>query len=122
MDKEKKEYTISEVAEKLGVSRQTVYLYQYHGYFPNAFKLRGTRWRIPKKDIDNFDSEKVDLSDLYSKKERPPFVIVNKTEQGNAWVVITSDEQCPIAYESDESTANELCELINMCADNWRKS
>jgi len=49
--------TSSFVAEKLGVSPQTIHKYCEEGVFPGAFKLgdgRTSPWRIPQKSFEAY--------------------------------------------------------------------
>lgn len=45
-------YTVGSVAKMFDVKPYTVRRWLEEGKFPNAFKLNGTRWRIPKKDLE----------------------------------------------------------------------
>lgn len=44
----------SDVAKRLGVTRQTARNYAEAGHFPNARKLPSGLWQIPDSDIDAF--------------------------------------------------------------------
>jgi predicted DNA-binding transcriptional regulator AlpA len=50
-----KDYTSTQVAEILKVSRQTIHTLYKQGRFPNAYKVNpftASKLRFPKKDVD----------------------------------------------------------------------
>lgn len=51
-------------AQRLGVSKQTVYLYIQHGFL-TAHKPRGTRWMVLVEDIERMERGEVDVSGIY---------------------------------------------------------
>jgi Helix-turn-helix domain len=44
-------WTLSEAADRCGVSRSTVRRYRENGKFPNAFKTPGGEWKVPLPDL-----------------------------------------------------------------------
>jgi excisionase family DNA binding protein len=56
-------YSVTEVAERLGVSIPTILLWLRDGIFPHAFKLNPRRksspYRIPESDIVAFEQERI---------------------------------------------------------------
>lgn len=44
-------WTLSEAAERTGVSRSTIRRYRETGKFPNAYKATDKQWRVPVEDL-----------------------------------------------------------------------
>jgi excisionase family DNA binding protein len=63
--------TAPAAAERLGVSKQTVYLYIKHGFL-TAHKPRGTRWMVSAEDVERMARGEIDVSGIYKdwRKER----------------------------------------------------
>lgn len=61
----KTEYTVSEVATMLDVTTATVREYCVTGVFPEAYKRRGTQWRIPQGDIDAHRAGKLKIKGAF---------------------------------------------------------
>lgn len=54
-------YTSNQAAERLGVSRPTIYNWVEAGLFPNAYRLSGgekSPLRIPESDIKAFEARR----------------------------------------------------------------
>ena len=56
--------TTQAAAERLDVSKQTIYLYIRHGLLA-AHKLRGTRWMISVADVERMARGEIDVSGIY---------------------------------------------------------
>lgn len=57
MTQDRKDLSVSQVAEKLGCSHNHVLNLISAGHFPNAYKMNPGKksvYRIPKKDVDAF--------------------------------------------------------------------
>jgi len=68
--KKEKYYTAPEAMEMTGLSKPRLYHYLKSGRFKTAKKLHGTRWVIGESDVKAFLSGEIDLSGVYSKKEK----------------------------------------------------
>lgn len=55
-------YTPKEAAEKTGLTPQIITSYCRRGIFKGAFLFRGTRWRIPAKEVQKLIWGKLDVS------------------------------------------------------------
>lgn len=51
-----------EAAGLSGLTEQLITYYCRHGVFPSAFKFRGTRWKIPKREVLMLIDGKLDAS------------------------------------------------------------
>jgi excisionase family DNA binding protein len=56
--------TAPAAAERLHVSKQTIYLYIKHGFL-TAYKPRGTRWLVSAEDVERMARGEVDVSGIY---------------------------------------------------------
>ena len=56
--------TAPAAAERLHVSKQTIYLYIKHGFL-SAHKPRGTRWMVLAEDVERMARGEVDVSGIY---------------------------------------------------------
>lgn len=56
--------TAAAAAERLKVSKQTVYLYIKHGFL-TARKHRGTRWQVSAEDVERMARGEIDVSGIY---------------------------------------------------------
>ena len=57
--------TIAKAAKISGISPQLLRIYCRAGVFPGARKFRGTRWLIPREDLDDLVSGEVDVSGIH---------------------------------------------------------
>ncbi len=66
--KTKKEtVTIAEAATETGLTPQLIRAYCRAGVFEGAEKVRGTRWVIPRKDLNELIEDKLDLSGIFAR-------------------------------------------------------
>lgn len=56
--------TAPAAAERLSVSKQTIYLYIKHGFL-TAHKPRGTRWLVLLDDVERMAQGEIDVSGIY---------------------------------------------------------
>jgi len=65
--KSKKEtVTIAEAAAETGLTPQLIRAYCRAGVFEGAEKVRGTRWSIPRADLNELIEDKLDLSGIFA--------------------------------------------------------
>ena len=65
--KKQTQYTIREAAEILRLTEQLIRAYCRAGVFPGAEKIRGTRWRIPARDLQELVDDKLDVSGIFAR-------------------------------------------------------
>ena len=63
--------TIKEAAELLGIAAITVRLYVRKGVFETAHKLRGTRWRIAREEVEALRNDEIDVSGIFERRLNP---------------------------------------------------
>ncbi|NIV93778.1 helix-turn-helix domain-containing protein [candidate division KSB1 bacterium] len=68
MSKQNREMvSVKDAAEETELTPQLIRAYCRAGVFEGAEKIRGTRWMIPRKDLNDLLDDRLDLSGIFSK-------------------------------------------------------
>jgi predicted DNA-binding transcriptional regulator AlpA len=56
---------LKDAASRMGLSYSQILSYVRKGVFPSAVKIRGTRWHIHNRDIENFLLGKISIKGTF---------------------------------------------------------
>jgi excisionase family DNA binding protein len=108
--------TVTQAAKMLGVTPTLIRYYIQRGLFPGAEKVRGTRWKIPKAEVELFDG--TDVSGSFSRKKKAPFC--KEMKLGDKWCCLMFGGAILAQFFSKES-AGKLSDQVNEAAELWAK-
>ena len=114
--------TVTQAAKMLGVTPTLIRYYIQRGLFPGAEKVRGTRWKIPKAEVELFDG--TDVSGSFSRKKKAPFCRVrNYHDIDNApWFgCYVSCGENQISAFVHKAEAVDYAKKINEAAELWAR-
>jgi len=108
--------TVTQAAKMLGVTPTLIRYYIQRGLFPGAEKVRGTRWRIPKAEVELFDG--TDVSGSFSRKKKAPFCEIERLAK--RWCCVLPTGIC-IDICTTEGIAKGRAKMLNEAAELWAK-